>query len=496
MAKITTVIDIGSNSARMAIFEKTSRYGFRLIHELKAKVRISEGSYGEKSYLQEAAMQRALEALVEFKRVSILFKSRKMLCVATSALRDAPNKAVFINRVRKECGINIKVIEGTREAYFGALACANLMHKKSGVTVDIGGGSTELACIDEGVIKQSASLNLGSIRLKELYFDAGKVEEAYDFARRYVKEKLAGIIEAYRVAGERPCLLGIGGSIRAYARYARAKRAYPLNVIHGYELDCAEVLADLKVLVAANHKELLSLGIESSRLDSIRPGLLILQVIMEAMRASSLVISGVGLREGVFLHDMLRNHGGLLPKGFNPSLTALRDVFLTTVDDSKRIGQHVNKLFELFSSLDSIALAPWHLQALRVASKLYSVGHNVSFYQAHKHSGYLALHCLNYGFSHQERCLISTLLESSHKKRPRPVTDGLDALLPSYEVMQILSYIFAISVGLAKECKPGFRLDFDSSAAILHIDGISLPSKQMLKEIKPPNLKLNIAARF
>ncbi len=76
-------------------------------------------------------MARALNALKEFKKVSDSLKSRKLICVATSALRDAPNKAEFIARVKKECGIAIKVIDGTKEAYYGALACANLLHEKS-----------------------------------------------------------------------------------------------------------------------------------------------------------------------------------------------------------------------------------------------------------------------------------------------------------------------------------------------------------------------------
>eukprot|EP01156_Anaeramoeba_ignava_P011210 Anaeramoba_ignava/a482346_8.p2 GENE.a482346_8~~a482346_8.p2 ORF type:complete len:102 (+),score=1.26 a482346_8:923-1228(+) len=92
MAKITTVIDIGSNSTRMVVFKKTSRFGFHLLNESKSKVKISEGCYENNGNLQEIPMQRAFDALKSFVEIAKNLKSNKILCVATSALRDAPNK--------------------------------------------------------------------------------------------------------------------------------------------------------------------------------------------------------------------------------------------------------------------------------------------------------------------------------------------------------------------------------------------------------------------
>ena len=122
MAKITTIIDIGSNSMRMVVLKKTSRFGFHLINESKCKVKISEGCYQNGGNLQQIPMQRAFEALKSFLNISSALKSRKILCVATSALRDAPNKAEFVSRVSKELGLNIKVIDGSKEAYYGGVA--------------------------------------------------------------------------------------------------------------------------------------------------------------------------------------------------------------------------------------------------------------------------------------------------------------------------------------------------------------------------------------
>ncbi|RDU71630.1 Ppx/GppA family phosphatase [Helicobacter aurati] len=500
MAKITTIIDIGSNSARMAIFQKTSRYGFRLIHELKSKVRISEGSYEHDSYLQKPAMQRALNALKEFKRVSQLFKSRKLICVATSAIRDAPNKLEFIAAVKKECGIHIKVIDGTREAFFGAVACANLLHEKSGITVDIGGGSTELACIDNGIIKEMISLNLGSIRLKELFFDHNKINEAYNYTRQYVKENIKTILHFYRdsMSKSKFHIFGIGGSIRAYAKYEMNRISYPLNFLHGYELDIQTIMPHLNHIVHATTQELLATGINLDRIDSIRPGLLILQIILEELQAQTLIISGVGVREGVFLYDMLRNQNWVLPTHCNPSVSSLRDTFLTCIDESKIIFKHAKNLFILFQEniKQKIYLDSQYLYHLKIASNLYNIGTNVNFYQAHKHSSYIALHCLNYGFSHIQRYTIATLLEFSHKKRPKTIPQSHKNLLPHEPVLHMLSFILSLSVILAKQKNVDFKLSIRSqtqlyslSLVVLHITACPLPTQQALLEIIPPKLE-------
>ncbi|RDU65328.1 Ppx/GppA family phosphatase [Helicobacter didelphidarum] len=485
MAKITTIIDIGSNSARMAVFQKTSRYGFHLIYELKSKVRISEGSYEHNSYLQPPAMQRAIEALKEFKCVSDSLKSKKLICVATSAIRDAPNKNEFIARVKRECGIHIKVIEGAKEAYFGAIACANLLHKKSGITIDIGGGSTELACIENGEIKTMISLNLGSIRLKELFFDHGQTQEAYQYTREYVRNNIVEVLSFCQHSSlhNNLYMFGIGGSIRAYAKYEMNLESYMFNFLHGYELYARTILPHLDDIVHSTPQGLFEKGFEESRIDSIRPGLLILQVILEELQAQKLIISGVGVREGVFLHDMLRNHKGKIPNNINPSVRSLQDIFLTSVDDSKMINRHSRKLFVLLS--ERYSLQNHYLQNLEIAGKLYNVGTNFNFYQAHKHSAYIALNSLNYGLSHKERYTIAMLLEYSHKKRPKIPSASEEDLLPSHDTLQILSFIFAISVTLAKEKNVIFELQ--DSTLYVHIN--SLPLGQILREIVLPRFQ-------
>ncbi|MEN8717474.1 MAG: Ppx/GppA family phosphatase, partial [Sulfurovum sp.] len=227
MAKITTIIDIGSNSMRMVVLKKSSRFSFSLINESKARVKISEGCYENGGNLQEIPMQRAYESMKSFLNISNNLKSRKIICVATSALRDAPNAKTFLSRIKKDFGISIKVIDGEKEAYYGGVAALNLIHENSFVTVDIGGGSTEFSFVNEGKIIKSISLNIGTVRIKELYFN----KNDFDGARKYILNNLEKI---YDLNISMPnTAVGIGGSIRAISKAIMKNDEYPLDVLHG-----------------------------------------------------------------------------------------------------------------------------------------------------------------------------------------------------------------------------------------------------------------------
>ena len=109
MAKRTAIIDIGSNSARMVVYEKSSSFAFHLLKEIKSRIRLGEGAYELGGELQSEPMQRAYDALSEFVSIIKNLKCTKTFCVATSALRDAPNAKEFTKKIKKELNLNIKI---------------------------------------------------------------------------------------------------------------------------------------------------------------------------------------------------------------------------------------------------------------------------------------------------------------------------------------------------------------------------------------------------
>jgi len=263
MAKITTIIDIGSNSMRMVVFKKTSRFAFHLINESKSKVKISEGCYENNGNLQELPMQRGFDALKSFLQIAKNLKSRKILCVATSALRDAPNKKVFISKVSRELKLNIKVIDGSKEAYYGGVSALNLIANDNFTTLDIGGGSTELSFIEDKKIIDTISLKIGTVRIKELFFDRDDLSGA----KEYIYQELTKIDKKFDT------LVGLGGSARALSRIILDKDNYPIDSLHGFKYKVSKNLKLFeKIVEAKTHQELKTLGVEKDRYDTIKTG--------------------------------------------------------------------------------------------------------------------------------------------------------------------------------------------------------------------------------
>lgn len=442
MAKITSVIDIGSNSVRMAIFRKTSRFAFHLIYETKSKVRISEGCYESGGVLGQAPMNRAVSALKEFAQISKAHKARKVFCVATSALRDAPNSKVFVDRVKKECGLSVKIIDGKKEALYGGIACANLLHYKDGITMDIGGGSTECAFIRDGKIVDLISLDIGTIRLKELFFDKKNNIEG---ARRFIQEQLKAVPSHFK----HNRIFGVGGTIRALSKMIMKYKKYPIAEIHGYEVDVAQNLKFFEKISQANEDKLESMGVPQDRIDNIRSGCLILQMFLAHFGAEQIVTSGVGVREGVYLSDLLRGHKNSFPKAFNLSISAIEDRFMLDKTYAEMTRRESLKIFD--------ALFPLHKldeqckKLLNTASYLSSIGRILNFYNANLHGSYVLLNALEYGFSHSERLGICLLVEYSGKKIPQDGSiEHISDLMPKLLSLQWLSFMLALAETLCR----------------------------------------------
>ncbi len=471
MAKITAVIDIGSNSARMAVFKKTSRFGFYLLREEKSRVRISEGAYEHNGELQDFAIERAVKALHEFLLIAKSLKARKILCVATSAVRDAPNKARFLKRVKNEVGIDIKVIDGEKEAFFGGVAAANLLYEKNGVTIDIGGGSTELALIRNKRIENTISLKLGTVRLKELFFDRGDIEGAREFIKKEI-EKLGDIYDSKKI-------FGIGGTIRALSQAVMKKTDYPLDILHGFTYEIKNEKKFLENIVRMSDEELLKAGIKQDRLDVIRPGTLIFLELIEYLGAKEVITSGVGVREGVFLSDLLRGDNYRFPENFNPSVRTIIDVYGI---DTKTASYETKIALEIFDLVKKeFKLEEKYKKLLTFAIKLSRAGELIDFYEAHKHTDYILLNSLHYGFRHCDRLLISKIIRFyKRKKIKKREIEAYKCLLPKKETVEKLCNIFWIAKTVNLNLsRPDVEISKENGKIIIKGDNLYLAKERM-----------------
>ena len=442
MSKITTIIDIGSNSMRMVVLEKSSRFAFSLINETKSKVKISEGCYENGGNLQEIPMQRAYEALKSFLNISNALKSRKIFCVATSALRDAPNSKIFLNRVKNGLGLNIKIINGEKEAYYGGVATSNLLPDDNFVTVDIGGGSTEFCFVKDGKITKSISLDVGTVRLKELYFNKNNL----DGAKKYILDSLKKVFELKEEIPSK--VVGIGGSIRFLSKLIMQKNSYPLDAIHGFTYSVkSEQKLFSDILKTKTIDDLEKIGVKRDRIDTIKEGTFIFKTILDELKTKTVVTSGVGVREGVYLTDLLRSSNHKFPQNFNVSVRSLLDRFQICEKQSAYVGTNASKIFEVLRPVHK--LDDYYKTLLVIASKLHSIGTTLNFYKSNDNAFEFILNGLSYDFFHSSRVIVAYMLKFSKKSLPKQRDlEEYGELLPSLDTMQWLSFMLALNLAV------------------------------------------------
>ena len=291
------VIDIGSNSARLVIYQQDTPHSFQLTYEEKSKVRIGEGAYLKEGYLQDIPLQRAYKALQSFKSQIIKIPNlHKIICVATSALRDAPNGQEFVDYIRKELEIDIQIIDGKKEAYYGALSALHLLSIDNGITIDIGGGSTDIGLIKDSKIIDTYSLNLGTVRLKELFSDR---RQSFEIANEYIDKALKTLPKHFTSSNA----IGIGGTARTLSKVIMKSRGEKNQDIHNFNYDYELYKEFFSKLIISDNKLLKKFGVSNSRVDTIREGTLIWKKVIEKIQVKKILSSTVGVREGLFLES-------------------------------------------------------------------------------------------------------------------------------------------------------------------------------------------------
>ncbi len=486
MLKRTAIIDIGSNSARLVIFETTSQYGFHLICEQKSKVRIGEGAYAKEGYLQPIGIKRAFLTLKSFIQTIDKYQVNDTICVATSALRDAPNAKVFTQWIKKELGLSIQIIDGKQEARYGAIAVSNLLPIEEGITVDIGGGSSDITLIKEGKILDSYSLDIGTVRIKELFFDkALSTMNIYEEAKIYIENELTRLPSHFKHS----TAIGIGGTARTLSRGIMKRSEYPLDKLHAFGYHIKEHEAYLHAIPLSSAKNLKQFGLKKNRYDTIREGTLIFNAILSHIEAKEVISSAVGVREGVFLETFLAKDNYRFPATINPSIVSILDRFKPVVTIEKKRKLKLKIASTLYAVLQSeINDDMQYHQSLQEALKLTSIGKTLTIYKSHQHAFYIATQELNYGFSHKEIVLISLLLRMHGKELlTKELYEKYKTLLPKKESVRWLSFIYTLTVFLHEASNSAeITFDFTNKTLTIYSNKPLYLAKEKIKVLEKP----------
>lgn len=295
-------IDIGTNTLRLLVAELGNTQSLREICSAKETTRLGEGFSTKKAFLP-AAVERSVAALKQFKEILKNYSVDNLIVVGTSAVREAENRDLFLNEVKRQTGFDVQVISGEEEALCTFLG-VNLVIKNQTepmLVIDIGGGSTEFIGAEGDAPNILLSTELGVVHLTEKYLksDPPTPEELKNL-RLAIDKVIKPIGYHFPPKG---LFVGTAGSITTLAAIDQKMTAYDPQKVNRYPLSRAaieRIYKELSLMPLEQRRK--TLGLEKGREDIILTGSLILLAVMELFGYDPVYVSDYGLREGVLIH--------------------------------------------------------------------------------------------------------------------------------------------------------------------------------------------------
>lgn len=418
------VIDIGSNSGRVIVVRLSSGGHLEILSDARSSLRLVRDLDGG-GRLGGAAVDRTVTALQDFLAVARSAGARRVVAVATAAVREAGNGADFIARVEQATGLDVRVIDGDEEAHLAFTGAVHGLPVQGGLLVDVGGGSLEISHFRDRRSLRGWTLPLGALRVTDRFLggDPPKSGEVARLRDHVVETLRAAEVPSLRDGED---AVGTGGTIRNLAKVHRAAQPYPIPRLHGYELtrrgvrDVAE-----RVLGTPLRRRAAIGGLSADRADSIAGGALVVQTVMELIGAQSMVVSGQGLREGIAFEEL----GRALPSTGavrQASLAALASRFSTW--DVARARRRARMAATLLDVLCPDAGDEMQ-ETLDHAATILDAGRSVDYYQRWEHAADIVLTADLRGFSHRSIALLAAVISRAGRDRAslRPYSALLDA---------------------------------------------------------------------
>lgn len=287
------VIDVGSNSVRLVVFDGMARSPAYFYNE---KVLCGLGAHmSDTGRLSPEGWQSALRALHRFVALASRMDLSGMIAVATAAVREAEDGPAFCDQVERETGLQLHVASGAEEARLAAQGVLLGWPEAEGLVCDMGGASVELAHLSGGAIVEGATSPLGPLKLA----DMPDPEKRAKFIRKTVKAL------SKAVPLEKPRLFLVGGSWRAIARLDMERVGYPLHVLHGYEPPVEQMLESLSWIRAQDQQTMSAMtGTSTARLSLVPLASEVLGELIRRIAPERITISAYGLREGLLYRQM------------------------------------------------------------------------------------------------------------------------------------------------------------------------------------------------
>lgn len=410
------LIDIGSNTIRLVIFEFDKKTGLDEVLNIKTPARLSQYLTNDLTMTQEG-IEVLTTTLSSFKRVSDKFTTDELHPIATAAIRQSTNRDDIIKHIKQQLNITMRIIPEESEAFYGYYAITHTTNISDGISVDIGGGSTEVTLFKDKQLKAAHSFPFGVVTLTKKFFSDKPHNDKHaikDMEKFLIKQfsQLDWLNDA-QVA-----LVGVGGSARNVARIHQSAHDYPIGGVHNYSMSAKDVEEVFSLIKKSSRDELKDVdGLSGDRIDIILPAVAVFKNLFTKINATQFTFSRKGLREGYVMHLISEQ----FPDQFNKE-NIRQDALYHLANEYKIEEKSAKQRVKLALSLLNQLIETKHLDISKTdkrlfaeGSYLYYLGSFINADSSSPHTYYIIANSMIEGFTHQERVKLALLASFKNK---------------------------------------------------------------------------------
>jgi exopolyphosphatase / guanosine-5'-triphosphate,3'-diphosphate pyrophosphatase len=445
-------IDIGTNSLHMIVCRVRPDLSFEVIDREKDMVRLGTGGLGGKR-LAEGSMAAAVLTLSKFMRLAASHGVDEIIAAATSAVREAENGAEFVETVKRDLGLHVRVISGMEEARLIHLAAGYAVGigKRSAVVIDIGGGSTEITLGTAERMALGRSFKLGVIRLTERFAKSDPLSHRDE--RRLVKHIREETEPYLAQVARRQALRIIGTSGTMLSMGALAEGLRPSDDIRNVRVSAKAIRRLRKRLTALTLEERLHVpNLDPRRADLAPAGIVLVDTLLEGLDAEEITLCDFALREGLILDYIKRNAAHIrtvdrYPDVRRRSVIELAERYNYYPAHAQQVARLSLALFD--GTRSRHGLGHREREWLEYAAVLHDVGTHIGYERHHKHSYYLIKHGGLRGFEPDEVEVIALVARYHRQATPKKTHEEFGQLTAeARQTVKLLSAFLRLAEGL------------------------------------------------
>ncbi len=425
-----SAIDVGSNAIRMAVGRVNAAQDKRdvqvdVIENIRIPVRLGQDVFS-KGHIGEASMLAALDAFMRFQKISTEYDAKKIRAVATSAMREAENGNLLIERILRRTGIQVEIISGEEEARLVHLAVGKVISLagKKTILIDIGGGSIEVVVSKGNKVLTTESYDMGTVRLLQNLEDRSVddfrmlLNEYTESTRRHIKRELGKL--------KLDLCIGTGGSIQELGNLRKKvlKRATSDRITVNELEMLDEIISKMTV-----EQRIKKLGLNPDRADVIVPAIMVLRMIARETHVKEIQIPGVGLKDGILWEMAAVIPASRLPRHqqARTSATRLGHKYHFDGEHGVRVARTAQSLFDQTLPLHGCDAEERLL--LEIASLLHDIGYFIGMLNHEKHGYYIIENSPLIGLDERQHTVIAHIVRNHRKTTPASQDEYIKALI-------------------------------------------------------------------